>query len=397
MNKIIKPTGISLTFLIFSSIPNIVFAQDLQFETSVPMRDGVKLAADIYLPDDKGKFPVLLQLTPYNKDGTAEAAAHYTSLGYAVVVADSRGIYASEGTWTPYVNDGRDGYDLQEWIGKQEWSNGNIGMFGCSCPGFTQLLSAQYASKHLKAIIPECAQSDNYSAIWSTNGIYQLGLVPAWGLDQEAAATDQKRPNVNWGELAWHLPIADIPKLTGISSAFVNESIQNHNYGEFWRKMSIREVYNQMNVPALHVVGWYDDLTEETIRNFINMRKQSASQHARDWQRLLIGPWDHGVKPRRYYGDVDFGKDIENLDMQALRDRWFNYHLKSEENGLKEEAPIRIFVMGANEWRDEWGIAKLFVIGCKGAVAAAFSSSHFCSVIGPQAKGICPGVVPGAG
>lgn len=347
-----------LLFILSSSIMitscTFSVAQEYQFEEMVPMRDGTEIAADIYLPEDDGPFPVLLQLTPYNKDGQAETASHYTDRGYAVVVADSRGIYGSDGTWTPYVNDGQDGFDLQTWIGEQDWSNGKIGMFGCSYPGFTQLLSAQYANEHLDAIVPECAQSDNYSAIWSTDGIYQIGLVPAWGLNQAAEATGQPRPDVNWGELIWHLPIAEIPELAGVESSFVDDSIQNHDYGHFWEQMSIRDVYDQMDVPALHVVGWYDDLTAETIRNFVQMKEHSASPHAREWQRLLIGPWDHGVDPQRYYGDVDFGPDIESFDMQAVRDRWFDYHLKGEDNGLEDEAPISIFVMGANEWRDEW-------------------------------------------
>lgn len=341
--------------LIASTSIGAAYANDqLQFSVTVPTKDGTKLAADVYLPTNSGKHPVLFQLTPYNKKGQNSTAKYYTSRGYAVVVADSRGIYASEGTWTPYVNDGQDGYDIQQWIGQQTWSNGKIGMFGCSYPGFTQLLSAPYRSEYLKAILPECAQSDNFSAIWSTDGLYQIALAPAWGLSQEVVATDKERPRVHWGQLVWHLPLKTLPERIGISSDFVSGSIEHYSYGDFWKRMSIRELYHEMDVPAFHTVGWYDDLTAETIRNFVNMRKSSRSEHSRKWQKLLIGPWDHGVKPRRYYGDLDLGPEMEQFNVQEMRDRWFDYHLKGEQNGLDKEAPIKIFVMGANKWRDEW-------------------------------------------
>jgi len=341
--------------LIASASIGAAYADDqLQFSVTVPTRDGTKLAADVYLPTNSGKHPVLFQLTPYNKQGQNSTAKYYTSRGYAVVVADSRGIYASEGTWTPYVNDGQDGYDIQQWIGQQTWSNGKIGMFGCSYPGFTQLLSAPYRSEYLKAILPECAQSDNFSAIWSTDGLYQIALAPAWGLSQEGVATNKERPRVNWGQLVWHLPLKTLPERVGISSDFVSDSIEHYSYSDFWKRMSIRELYHEMDVPAFHTVGWYDDLTAETIRNFVNMRKSSRSEHSRKWQKLLIGPWDHGVKPRRYYGDLDLGSEMERFNVQEMRDRWFDYHLKGEQNGLDKEAPIKIFVMGANKWRDEW-------------------------------------------
>ena len=105
----------------------------------VPMRDGVRLAADIYRPAADGKFPVLLCRTPYNKNGQADLAKFLVEHGYAVVVMDSRGLYASKGDWHPYTDEGRDGYDTQQWVGQQPWSNGKVGMFGRSYPGYTQL------------------------------------------------------------------------------------------------------------------------------------------------------------------------------------------------------------------------------------------------------------------
>lgn len=323
----------------------------------VPARDGVCLAADLYLPAEPGRHPVLLQFTPYNRTGATNTAEHYRSRGYAVVVASSRGIYGSTGTWTPYVNDGRDAYDTQQWIGRQPWSNGRIGMFGCSYPGFTQLLSAPYRSRYLKAILPECAQSDNFGAIWSTDGIYQLALGPGWGTNQQAIAEGAPRPQLDWSQLMWHLPLGtlvdEVERLSGIRSEFVEGTIEHDTHDGFWERMSVRHLYDEMDVPAFHTVGWYDDLTRETFRNFLSMRESSRSRHARRWQTLLVGPWGHGANPRRLYGDVDFGPGVA-IDVQAMRDRWFDYHVKRERNGLQREAPIKIFTMGANEWRDLW-------------------------------------------
>src|SRR5215831_8310984 len=138
--------------------------EGVKFEKNalVPMRDGERLAADVYRPDREGKFPVLLSRTPYNKDGQRALASFFAQNGYVAVVMDSRGLYASHGKWHPYVDEAQDGFDTQQWIGQQPWCDGKIGMFGTSYPGFTQLLPAPYRSPYVKAIMPVAAQSDNY-------------------------------------------------------------------------------------------------------------------------------------------------------------------------------------------------------------------------------------------
>ena len=326
----------------------------VQTNVLVPMRDGVRLAADIYLPDDHpGPFPVLLTRTPYNKNRGARTAQRYAEQGYAVVVMDSRGINASRGEWRPYVDEALDGYDTQQWIGSQDWCDGNIGMYGTSYPGFTQLLPAPYRSPYVKALVPVAAQSDNFGSIWSTNGLYHLALGLSWGTRQEAIATDQRMADLNWMEVMTHLPLESAMDEVGVHSEFVANTIRHEAYDDFWRQMSVREQYADMDVPAFHVTGWYDDLVSETLLNFTRMRELSRSEHARRWQKLLIGPWGHGVRPNPRYGDADFGSDVA-IDFQAMQMQWFDYHLKGVLNGLERQAPIRIFVMGDNVWRDEY-------------------------------------------
>lgn len=364
--RISRRVAVALGVLLLASAVALGFHATAQAQTSstvfVPARDGTLLAADVYLPAESGRFPVLFQLTPYNKVRQQSTAEYYVSRGYAVVVADSRGIYGSQGIWTPYMNEASDGYDIQQWIGQQPWSNGRVGTFGCSYPGFTQLLPAPYRSPYVKALLPECAQGDNFGAIWSTNGIYQLALGPAWGTNQEATATGQPRPNVDWAALMWHLPLKTLTQQTGgVVSQFVQDTIDHHSYDDFWRRMSVWHLYGEMDVPAFHTVGWYDDLVAETFRSFTSMRKLSQSAHARRWQKLLVGPWGHGARPRQFYGDMDFGTEVgTSADVQAMRDRWFDYHVKGIKNGLEREDPILIFVMGANKWRGEreWPLAR---------------------------------------
>ena len=320
----------------------------------VPMSDGVRLAADVYLPEGDGPFPVLLTRTPYNKDRGERAARRYAAEAYAVVVMDSRGIYASRGDWLPYTTEARDGYDTQQWVGEQEWSNGKIGMYGTSYPGFTQLLPARFRSPYVRAIVPIAAQSDNFGSIWSTNGLYHLALGLSWGTRQEAIATEQTMPELTWMQAMSHLPLNTVMDEVGVYSEFVANTIRHEAYDDFWRQMSVRDDYDEMDVPAFHVTGWYDDLVSKTILNFTNMRERSRSEHARRWQKLLIGPWGHGVPPNSICGDANFGDEVTDVNAFDFHMQWFDYHLKDVDNGLDREAPIRIFVMGENVWRDEW-------------------------------------------
>jgi putative CocE/NonD family hydrolase len=336
-------------------------------DVPIPMRDGVNLGGDLYLPEGQGPFPVLLAITPYGKIGMAKyAGATITrgvSNGYAVLLVDTRGLRASAGKWEPYVHEGRDGFDVQEWVGQQNWCNGNIGMFGGSYVAYTQVAPAPYRSKYLKAIVPEAAQSDNYGSVWVSDGILHLAFAPRWAASQQAVAEKRELPPIDWVKVAWTLPLSAIPTMLPIKSPFLTDVIRNEAYGDFWRAMSLRHRYREMDVPSLAVVGWYDDLSDETQRNFIGMRRESRSERARRGQHLLIGPWAHGV-PRFpdgdwIFGDVNFGV-VPKTSLDTIQFRWFDHHLKGIDNGVDKDPPVRIFVMGANLWRDEqeWPLAR---------------------------------------
>jgi hypothetical protein len=327
-----------------------------QTDVPIPMRDGVPLGADVYLPAGQGPFPVLLTITPYGKNGSGRGAAAQIARGYAVVAVDSRGLRSSKGKWEPYVHEAEDGFDVQTWVAKQPWCNGKIGMFGTSYPAYTQVAPAQFRNPNVKALVPVSAQSDNYGSVWSSDGLLHLAFSPVWAMQQEAIATHQPAAVVDWTKVIWTLPLKAIPEMTGVRSQFLADVIAHDTHDDFWKRMSIRDKYAEMDVPAFHVTGWYDDLSAETQTNFIGMSTKSRSESARRWQKLLIGPWGHGV-PRIsdsgfVFGDVDFGREVK-IDFQAMQMKWFDYFLKGEANGLDQETPVRIFVMGANKWRDE--------------------------------------------
>ncbi|HEY4276144.1 MAG TPA: CocE/NonD family hydrolase [Rhizomicrobium sp.] len=324
----------------------------------VPMRDGVTLGTDVYYPVGKGPWPVLLSRTSYDKNRMAREAEMYAQHGYAVVTQDSRGLSASNGDWHPYTDEGRDGYDTQQWIGHQKWSNGKIGMFGTSYPAYTQVAPARYQSKYVKALIPVSAQSSNYGSVWGTDGILALALTMSWAPGQQAIHEKKKLNPVNWMEVMSHLPLKTSQAMTGVVSPFAQDAISHESYDDFWKAMSLREHYADFNVPALHVTGWYDLLLHETIINYLGTSKESKTEYARKNQHLLIGPWGHGVRPVRPYGDADLG--ALNLDWQATELRWYDHYLKGDDNGVEKDAPIRIFVMGDNVWRDEyeWPLAR---------------------------------------
>ena len=335
-----------------------------QSDVPVPMRDAVALGADVYLPPGAGPFPVLLTITPYGKTGAGRVAAAQLERGYAVVAVDSRGLRASKGKWEPYIHEAQDGFDVQQWVAKQAWCNGRIGMFGTSYPAYTQVAPAQYRQPNVKALVPISAQSDNYGSVWSSDGILHLAFSPVWAMQQEAIATNQRASAVDWTKVIWSLPLKNIPSMTGgVFSPFLADVIAHESHDDFWRRMSLRDKYGEMDVPAFHVTGWYDDLSMETQINFIGMSAKSKSEHARRWQKLLIGPWGHGVPrltdPSFVFGDVDFGPNVK-IDFQAMQAKWLDYHVKGVQNGLEQEAPVSIFVMGANVWRDEheWPLAR---------------------------------------
>jgi putative CocE/NonD family hydrolase len=334
---------------------------------AVKMRDGVTLRANVMLPADAGKFPVLVYRTPYGKNRAPESWSTFlkaVARGYAVVIQDVRGRYESEGEFTPYQTEGRDGYDTIEWAAAQAWSNGSVGTFGLSYPGAVQWLAAVENPPHLKAMVPAMTFST------PRNFFYSGGVFDGSWLDWiwfNIAPDIRQRKNLPGPKTreevtaAWKqehermqkfLPLAELRDLKGVAP-FYYEWLAHPPADAWWDWAELRGKYDRTHAAVLNISGWYDDAygPDGATTNFNGLlaaRKGEANART----ATIIGPWTHGELERTYAGDRDFGKSAA-VDYDEIILRWMDHYLKGVDNGVEREKPVRIFVMGDNVWRNE--------------------------------------------
>jgi uncharacterized protein len=337
---------------------------------AVKMRDGITLKADIYRPQAEGKFPVLLQRTPYNKDNGVTFALKAVARGYVVIFEDVRGRYASEGEWYTFKNEPNDGYDTVEWAAALPYSNGKVGMFGGSYVGATQMLAAIAHPPHLAGICPVVTAS-NYHENWT----YQGGAFEQWfdenwtsGLSMDAME-HYVASKSNPLEGVWKLPPTEYPLLglpqsssgPGLTAAiapYFLDWLKHPSYDDYWKRISIEEHFSDITVPILHVPAWYDLFLGGSLRNYEGIKEHGAAEAARKGQQMLVIVGGHaGNGPK--IGDVDFGPD-SNFDEDETTLRWYDYLFKDAKNQFASDKRVKIFVMGANHWREEedWPLAR---------------------------------------
>lgn len=369
---------ISAVFLLFSSFAGLAWGQApdsgnplrQEFEVieykdeKIPLRDGVELVADIFRPKSDQKFPAILLQTPYGKTGQGARAKKFAALGYVVVNTDSRGRFESGGEWDPFSPKHKtDGYDVVEWIARQEWCSGKVGMYGLSYMGWTQWWTATQAPPSLKAIVPEVAPPDHL-----LNCPYQNGIFVCWMVDWAGALSGGTPHSVGPGgyggfavnreEAYSQLPYIDFDKTRNyLPTTWWRKWVtQNTSEGEYWRRIAYQtpESYARVQVPSLAITGWFDANFPGTPANYLGMKKHGTSPMARQ-PRMVIGPWQHIINRHRIAAGVDFGPQAI-IDWDGYILRWFDHHLKGVENGIMEEPPIHLFVMGRNQWRTatEW-------------------------------------------
>ncbi len=333
--------------------------QEYEVETRknvmIPMRDGTQLAANIFLPKAEGQFPTILIRTPYGKgQGNGE---FYASRGYALVTQDTRGRFDSEGTWEPFRDDGQDGYDTQEWIGKQSWCNGSIGTMGGSYVGFTQWISAPYSSPYLKAMVPGVPFTDAYHDIVYVGGAFQLALAMGWGT--LVTMPEGETPDYDWEKGFRYLPLKHWDNFIGREIQFIRGWISHPTYGEYWEKRSINQQFDEITVPILNVGGWYDIFSKATLEQVNRVHHESKNRYVRKNQFAVIGPWTHSISKNGKVGEMNFGHD-SLFDLNEIQFKWFEYWLKNKETGVESWPPFYLFVMGANEWRgeNEWPLER---------------------------------------
>ncbi len=335
----------------------------VEFDQRVPMRDGITLSADIYRPvdssDESKKYPVVLTRTPYMKlsERMLVPAKYFAELGYVFVAMDVRGRGDSEGRFVPYVNEGKDGYDAIEWCSFQPWSDGNVGTIGSSYPGCIQWLAALQKPPHLRAMVVRVTPSDPF--VETPTGL-PSPMTLCW-LHYVSGHMNQLMEAVDWEQVYEHLPLLTMDERAGRLNQNWRANIEHPQLDDYWAPLSYQDKFELLDVPVLHISGWYDDEQIGTPLNYIGMTTRGATPAARSGQRLLMGPWGHVVNTVSKLGEVDFGPQAL-IDMRAEELRWFNHWLKGYTNisSGTGEFPVRIFVMGANEWRyeREWPLAR---------------------------------------
>jgi len=351
-------TILCLTFTAASVRSQTPYRVKIQPGVSVKMRDGVSLVADIYSPVSDEKFPVLLTRTPYNRTGDPRFANELASHGYIVILQDTRGRFASGGEFYPFRNESADGFDTVEWAAKLEQSNGKVGMFGGSYVGATQMLAAMAVPPHLVSIFPYVTASEYYDGWTYQNGALMQWFSSSWtsglAIDTLRRYADRAQAPKEWVNT---LPLQDYPLLktpqTSELAPYFRDWLSHERDDAYWAQWRVSDHYSQMTVMGLHAGGWHDLFLKGSIKNYTGLRQQAATAEARAGQRLLVGPWAHaGTSPAGKIGDVVFGKDAV-LDNTNTTLKWFDYSLKGIKNEFASGAPVRLFIMGANVWRDE--------------------------------------------
>ncbi len=344
---------------------NIVVQHDVPMKT----RDGLTLYADIYRPNSASKLPVILMRTPYDKSVGWAVGPVYKIVprGYVVIIQDVRGRYTSEGEWYPFRHEQTDGYDAVEWAAARPFCDGKVGMMGASYVGATQMLAAIARPPHLTAIAPNMTAS-NYHDGWT----YQSGAFEQW-FDQnwtsQIAQNTLERLIHEYTDARVGvptLPLASYPifnfgqlpadaQLTAAIAPYYLDWLSHPDYDDYWKQWSIEEHFSDISVPMLQVGGWYDIFNGGTLRNYMGAKAHGATEAARAQQHLLIEIGGHAGFGRRI-GDVEFGPHaIENEYTDVILD-WYDFLFKGIHNEFATDKPVKLFVMGVNEYRqeDDW-------------------------------------------
>lgn len=339
-------------------------------EVSIPMRDGVRLATDLYFPAlhgrrAPGRFPVILERTPYDKRGLVSVATakFFARHGYVAALQDVRGRFASEGEWYPFALEGEDGYDTVEWLGTREWCDGQVGAVGLSYSGSDQHALATLRPPHLAAIFAAEAMSNYHTGSMRQGGAMELRfLIYAFRMAWDSPAA-QANPALReavkreWDDVQQWL--GRMPLKPGVSilhqfpsiERWVLDVLTHGDYDDYWKQhgYNVEEYFDQhADVPTYLLSGWYDSYTRATTDNFIQLGRRLKSP-----VRMIVGPWVHGVATlqQSHSGDADFGIDAPLADYDGFRLRFFDAALKGLDTGIFAEPPVRIFVMGGGSGR----------------------------------------------
>ena len=324
----------------------------VQEDVMVSLRDGVRLATDIYRPDAPGTFPAVIVRLPYNKEPAREIkfgrftfrpGILFAQRGLVLITQDVRGRYASEGDFYAFGNEREDSEDVLKWLNEQDWFNGDLGAMGPSYLGYTQWALAPNAGDTLKCMAPMVVSAD-LREMFYRGGAVSLMSGGGWAVDvgehEDGDIPDEFKTGM------WHLPLHEVDDASGSDVDFYNDWVAHPMRDAYWDHLDIRREIPNITTPALLMGGWYDLAAGCMLEDYIALRKSAGSEAARN-PRLIMGPWVHGDQR----GDRDFGEEAGPMLLVPKMFNWNDYWLRGV--GKLPEKPVSIFVMGINQWRDE--------------------------------------------
>lgn len=318
-------------------------------DQACPAPDGVRLSTDIYLPDASGPWPCLLIRTPYNNNDPIKKiplAREFAAAGYAVAIQDVRGRYDSDGEWEPFFYEHEDGLAAQAWLAAQPYCNGRIALYGRSYEGYCVWMGAFGHHPAVKAIIPIVALPDPVVNVpWQNGSVFWTMITWATLVH---GRTNQDVGQYPWESLYRFRPLNKLDERLGLSSKAWQDWLAHPTKDEYWRRACYMHRMAELDVPALHICGWYDDDGISTYENFPSARKLAKS---RGEQYVLIGPWPHATNTKTVVPNVDFGPN-EVIEINDLILDWLDKHLGESSKNWGTRKRARIFLMGSNEWLD---------------------------------------------
>lgn len=355
INEVFRVVGLWAFFLVQSSVPACAQFRTI-FDMRIAMRDGVELSADVWLPFESKPYPVILMRTPYMKNWSLPAlnfgklGAYYASHGYVLVVQDVRGRGDSGGAFDFFFQEGKDGYDTIEWIARQRWSNGRVGMMGGSYLGTVQWLAARENPPHLVCMVPRASAGRYFDEIPYQGGAFALDWALMW-LNDTSGRTEQRAnlEGMNLAELFKERPLLTLDEKLGRRIRLYREFLDHDTMDAYWKRIQFVEAdFQKIKIPTLTVTGWFDDDQPGSLFYWRNIRKESPERKS---QYLLLGPWTHpqtGIGGTEKLGEFSFSRDAV-YDSKGL-------HLAFFDHFLKQSSPefafphARVYLTGSNHW-----------------------------------------------
>jgi uncharacterized protein len=337
----------------------------LLHDQKAPARDGVRLSTDVVLPRDPGAYPTILLRTPYNnmRGVFLDRAVWFAARGYAVAMQDCRGRHESEGVFNAYAQEPHDGYDTFAWLRDQDWCNGKIGMWGRSYGSLIQWHVAPLRPPGLECLAAHVMADDYFNDYHYVGGAFQLALSIVAAIIWSTENTILEYGGAalfNNSRFYEHLPLIDLDvHALGHPVSYWREWLEHPTDGEYWRTVGTIGKAARINVPVFQQYGWFDPYARCAFRNLAALTHTADGPRARGRHRVLVGPWSHEDPEGTRMGQLDFGPRAA-VDMREEELRWFDRWLRSDDGPAPPGAPIRIFVMGDNIWRDEeeWPLAR---------------------------------------